>query len=138
MKFLMIILTGIITVPAWGQGTLSVEVTNIKAATGSIRVALFDSEKDFLEKPLHGKVVKALQNKVVVHFENLPAGDFAISVIHDENENGDLDSNIMGIPKEGFGFGNDAMGMFGPPSFEKAKIKWDGKEKKVGVKLKYM
>ena len=124
--------------PTFCQGTLSVEVTNIKEAKGTIRVALFDNEKDFLKKPLHGKIVKASQDKIQVNFDNLPAGEYAISVIHDENENGDLDSNLMGIPKEGFGFGNDAMGMFGPPSFEKAKIKWDGSEMKVGVKIKYM
>jgi len=59
---------------------------------------------------------------VAVVFENLEPGDYAVSVIHDRNNNGKLDTNRLGIPKEGFAFGNNAMGIFGPPSFENAKV----------------
>jgi uncharacterized protein (DUF2141 family) len=104
------------------QAKLEVTVRNIKEAKGTIRVGLFTNENDFLKKAAEGKVVKAKQGELTVVFENLKPGDYAVSVIHDENENGELDSNMVGIPKEGFAFGNNAMGMFGPPSFEKAKV----------------
>ena len=120
------------------QGNLSVTVTNVKEAKGKIQVGLFTDKGTFLKEAKLGKSAVAQLNEVTVVFENLPVGDYAISVIHDENENGELDSNFMGIPKEGFGFGNNAMGMFGPPSFEDALIKWDGQTKSVGVRLKYM
>ena len=111
---------------------------NIRAEKGNIMVGLFNNEDDFLKKALHGKVVKASGTTVTVLFENLPAGDYAVSIVHDENENGEMDTNMVGLPKEGFAFGNNAMGMFGPPSFDKAKVQLDGKPQKQDITLKYM
>lgn len=120
------------------QGSIEVTVKNIKEAKGSIRVGLFNNEETFLEKPIEGKVVKATNGEVTVVFEGLPTGNYAISIIHDENDNGELDSNIMGIPKEGFAFGNNAMGMFGPPDFDKAKVSVNGQKVRQEITLKYM
>lgn len=118
-------------------GKLSVVITGINEARGNIRVGLFDNEGNFLKKTVKGKTVKAGVDKVTVAFEDVTPGEYAVSVIHDANENGELDSNFMGIPQEGFGFGNNAMGTFGPPSFEKAKVRWAGKDMNVEIKLKY-
>src|SRR3954470_1547612 len=104
------------------QSTLEVVVKNLKEVKGTIRVGLFSNENDFLKKAIEGKVVKATANEITVTFENIKEGDYALSVIHDENENGELDKNMFGMPKEGFAFGNNAMGTFGPPSFEEAKV----------------
>ena len=124
---------------SWGQtASLEVKVNNIKSQTGTIRVGLFTNEKDFLKNAVMGKVVKPDGNEIVVVFENLVPGDYALSVIHDENENGKLDSNGLGIPIEGFAFGNNAMGAFGPPSFAKARMKIEGKDVSCIIKLKYM
>jgi uncharacterized protein (DUF2141 family) len=118
--------------------SLSITIKNIKEPKGSIRVGLFNDEDKFLKDPFDGKVVDVKGTEVTVVFENLKPGDYAISVIHDENANGELDSNVMGIPKEGFGFGNDAMGMFGPPSFDKAKITLTDKPQTQVIKMKYL
>jgi uncharacterized protein (DUF2141 family) len=134
-----IALAGIFTIISsalFAQNKLEVTVRNIKEAKGTIRVGLFTSEKDFLKTAAEGKVVKANAKEITVVFENLKSGDYAVSVIHDENENGELDSNMVGIPKEGFAFGNNAMGTFGPPSFDKAKVSLIKNEKQV-VELKY-
>jgi len=120
------------------QASLEVTVKNIKASKGTIRVGLFDNEKDFLKKAVFGKVVKATGTEITVVFENLQPGDYGLSAIHDENENGELDSNILGLPKEGFAFGNNAMGMFGPPDFEKAKVKIEDKLIRQEISLKYL
>ena len=82
--------------------------------------------------------MEAKEGKIVVVFENVPVGSYALSVIHDENENFELDSNFFGIPKEGFGFGNDAMGSFGPPSFEKTLVKVGDGKNQCGVSLKHL
>jgi uncharacterized protein (DUF2141 family) len=119
------------------QGNIEVTVKNIEEAKGSIRIGLFTNETDFLKKVAEGKVVKATGSEVKVVFENLKAGEYAVSVIHDENENGELDTNGIGMPKEGFAFGNNAMGMFGPPSFEKAKVVVDKETIKQVIELKY-
>lgn len=106
----------------WSQTSLEVSVKNIRNTNGSIRVALFTNAEDFLKKAVKNKVLKVEGSEMTVLFEGLEPGDYAISIIHDENDNGGLDSNAIGIPREGFGFSNNARGMFGPPSFEKAKI----------------
>jgi len=124
---------------AFGQhASLEVTVKNIKEAKGEIRVGLFDNEKDFLEKAVIGKIVKASGAEVTVLFENVKPGDYGLSVFHDENENGELDSNFVGIPKEGFAFGNNAMGMFGPPSFDKALVHLKDEKVVQVISLKYL
>ena len=125
-------------VSASAQEILHVEVTNIKNANGTVRVGLFDTDDNFLKNAVAGQTVKVKGEKVEVTFKNIPPGEYAISVIHDENENGELDSNMFGMPKEGFGFGNDAMGTFGPPSFDKAKVKVDGQSQKQVIKMRYL
>ena len=125
------------SVEIFAQSSLEIHVENIKSKKGSIRFGLFTSEADYLKNPVEKRVIKSTGKDVTIVFENLQPGDYALSVIHDENENGELDSNALGIPKEGFGFGNNALGSFGPPSFEKAKIKIADQDVKQDIKLKY-
>lgn len=122
-KILLVEVMLCVSISMFGQEMLRVEVVNIKNNSGSIRVGLFDNEKDFLKKAVLGESVSADSGKVVIVFEKIPAGEYGLSVIHDENNNEELDLNFLGIPREGFGFGNDAKGTFGPPSFDKAKVK---------------
>lgn len=105
------------------QSKVEVVVDGIRDTVGTIHVALFKEPGTFLKKPLSGKSIKAAKGRAVIVFEGVDQGTYAISVIHDANRNGKLDTNFFGIPKEGFGFSNDAMGKFGPPSFEKASFK---------------
>ncbi len=58
-------------------------------------------------------------------FSGIPNGDYTIAVFHDINNNGKLDKNFLGIPKEGYAFSKNAMGTFGPPNFDKAQFKLD-------------
>lgn len=132
------LMTVLVITSSFAQQVLHVEVTNIKNSSGTIMVGLFKSEETFLKEAFIGRTVKAGNEKVSVTFENIPPGEYAISVIHDENENAELDSNFFGIPKEGFGFGNDAMGTFGPPSFDKAKVKLNGEESRQVIKMRYL
>jgi uncharacterized protein (DUF2141 family) len=131
-------LLGLISTTTFAQTRLEVTIRNVKESKGNLRVGLFTNEKDFLKNAAVGKVVKAQQGEVKVVFENLQPGDYAVSVIHDQNENGELDSNFVGIPTEGFAFGNNAMGTFGPPAFEKAKIViGKNKDEEQAIDLRY-
>lgn len=107
---------------AVAQSRVEIIVTNVRDTSGTILVALFTDAKTFLKKPTFGKMTKALTGQASVVFENLSPGVYAASIIHDANSNRKLDTNFIGLPREGFGFSNDAMGAFGPPSFEKAKF----------------
>ncbi len=116
------------------QGKLEVTIKNVKESKGTIRVALFNSENDFLKQPIESKVVKASATETNVVFDNLKPGEYAISVIHDVNENKELDKGFMGIPQEPYGFSNDARGKFGPPSYEESKLTVKG-DLKTSIKV---
>ncbi len=134
-KLILSIVLGMLTATGWSQ-TMEVVIKNIDESTGNIAVALFSNETDFLKKRFAAKQVKADKGEVHVIFENIPAGQYALSAYHDANTNGELDKNLIGIPKEGFGFSNDAMGTFGPPDFKKASFVWKGGHV-VSLALKY-
>lgn len=138
MKGLLWLCVVMITAPPLnGQNKLVVTVEAIREQKGSVMVGLFRTKDDFMKKATYGKVVPANSEKVHVIFENLEPGEYGISIIHDINDNGELDTNAFGIPKEGFGFGNNAMGLFGPPSFEKAKIAINRDEVQHVLRVKY-
>lgn len=121
------------------QTKLQVTVKNIKGHKGNIMVGIFDSNENFLKKPLDGRMVQASGDSIIVVFENLKPGKYAVSVLHDANKNKDLDQNKLGIPKEGFGFSNNVTGAMGPPSFERALIDLtQDQNMDIDIKMKYM
>ena len=135
MKTLMILLAVFLAHASFSQ-KLTVRIENVRDDQGQVAVALFDNENDFPKKRVQGKLTPATKGAVEVVFENLHDGEYAISVMHDSNKNGEMDSNMFGMPKEGFGFSNNVMGFMGSPSFEKAKFKLS--KDPVVIKLKYL
>lgn len=95
------------------QSSLTVVIAELQNNSGRVIVALLDSD----EKDVTDLSTFITDKKCKVTFRNLEHGQYAVRFIHDENENKKLDTNILGIPKEGFGFSNDAMGKFGPKKF---------------------
>ncbi|MBV1775422.1 DUF2141 domain-containing protein [Burkholderiaceae bacterium DAT-1] len=114
---------------------LQVEVKGVEEASGMVQVALFNSEGTWLNKRFTSMSASARKGTVSVTFKDIPMGDYAISVYHDVNGNGKLDSNFIGMPSEPYGFSNDAKGMFGPAKFEDAKFKVEGKETAIRINL---
>lgn len=110
--------------PLSGQHTLRLEVSGLKKPEGNLMVAVFDSEKTFLsEDRVKGIIVEVDRaGQVNVDVPGLPFGHYAVSVYHDENGNGQLDTNFLGIPRESYGFSNNARGTMGPPKFEAARF----------------
>ncbi|AXA93265.1 DUF2141 domain-containing protein [Massilia sp. YMA4] len=102
---------------------MTVGIEGLKNANGQVLVAVFDRAADFLKQPVRVAAVTAQQGKVRVSIAGLPAGDYALSVFQDENGNGKLDKNVIGMPVEPYGFSNDAAGSFGPPSFQDAAVR---------------
>lgn len=119
----------------YAQHRVELTVRGIEKMKGSVLVAVYNSEESFMKKHLVAKKVNVSGSEVTVVFENVKPGDYAITTFHDENNNNKLDTNFFGIPNESYGFSNDARGAFGPPSFEKAKVKVDG-NKKLVINLK--
>ncbi len=81
-------------------------------------------------------MIKPKGRKATCSFKNVKPGAYAVSVMHDIDNDGELDTNMVGRPKEPWGVSNDAPAeRFGPPKFEAAKFKYSGKETKLQVKL---
>lgn len=130
----LMLTSALFAVQAWA-GDLTVEVIGIAQAKGDVQVALFDQQGQWLRKAVASKKVVAAEGKVEIVFENLPDGEYGLSVFHDLNSNGKLDMNMIGIPTEPYGFSNDAAGSFGPPSFADAKVKLEQSKKTISIRL---
>jgi uncharacterized protein (DUF2141 family) len=82
-------------------------------------------------------VMKVPSSKARCDFEGIPPGTYALVVLHDENMNGKVDTNWIGIPKEGYGFSNDAKASFSAPSFQDASFLYDGQMLEMTINLHY-
>jgi uncharacterized protein (DUF2141 family) len=108
---------------------LTAEVGQLRNDKGTIFCSLFNSEEGFptLEsKAFRLGQAKPKDKRAVCDFGSVPAGTYAVSVIHDENDNKKLDTNFFGAPIEGYGASNDARSSFGPPKFKDAKFDYKG------------
>ena len=120
--------------PTNDSHSLTVVIKNFKNTNGKAQITYFSSEERFLKEGETVTVDIESQDEITVVFEGVKSHKIAVSVIHDENENGDLDTGVFGIPTEDYGFSNDAKGSFGPPSFEDCIIEMSG-DKTVKINL---
>lgn len=104
------------------KGTLVVKVMDFESGDGNLEMTLYNQEKGFpeeLEYSVDTKVQK-LNGKTtaVMRWENLPYGDYALAGMHDENGNGEMDYNWIGMPTEGYCFSNDVKPVLSAPSYK--------------------
>jgi len=110
------------------SGNLSIKVSNISPVEGKLYIAIYTSADTYmdLEKTAFQKVADIESETETIIIENIPDGEYAVTVFQDLNANGELDTRGFGIPKEPYGFSNDARGSFGPPKFKTAKFDFSG------------
>jgi uncharacterized protein (DUF2141 family) len=98
--------------PIAQAGELTVTISDIRNPKGTLMVAVEKSDAGWndQEKPVAAQKIAANGKEVVLKFD-LPAGEYAVQVLHDENDNGKLDTNFMGMPTEGYGFSNNPQVM---------------------------
>jgi uncharacterized protein (DUF2141 family) len=120
---------------------IHVQIQNIKNSTGTVACALFESPEGFpieyLRYATNIMVIKIRDTQARCDFLDIPPGTYALAVVHDENMNGKLDTNLLGIPREGYGFSNDARGLLGAPSFSAGSFKYDGQNLGLEISLHY-
>jgi uncharacterized protein (DUF2141 family) len=123
---------------AASAGDLTVTVDHVRSDRGAILAALYDSEASFMKQPLARATfkVQAATGEVQYVFHDLAAGKYALTAFHDENANGQLDKNLIGIPKEGYGFSN-SKGAVRPPAFSQAAFEFDGTTQSIIITLRY-
>jgi len=116
--------------------TLSIEFEGLKTEKGKLFVALYNSEEDFLKNEMKGSIVDISNGKAVASFDNLEKGIYAISSFYDKNDNGKMDTNFLGIPKEPTAMSNNAKGSFGPPKYRDAKFTISTGNTNIKIKFK--
>ncbi|MDB5748117.1 MAG: hypothetical protein JWP72_2965 [Massilia sp.] len=101
--------------------TVEVRVSGVSGARGNVSVAVCDKER-FLKQCAYSASAPAQAGETIVVVKDVPPGTWAVLAYQDENNNGELDRNLIGMPKEPYGFSRDARSKFGPPRFEDAVI----------------
>ena len=124
---------------AVGTSELAVDVSHMRSAKGMVRVCLTADPDNF---PACVDDAKALTRTLpaavrTTSFPGLPQRGYALAIIHDENSNSKLDT-IAGIPREGYGFSNNAAVRFGPPRFSAARFMLAGDAEMQQVRMRYI
>ena len=118
-------------------GDVTVTLSDIRAQTGIIKLGLVDSTDawDGKAKPVHGAGGPPSGDTQVFTFKDVAPGRYAVMVTHDENGNGKLDTNMIGMPVEGYGFSNNPKVMR-KPTFDEAVFEVGADGASINVELR--
>lgn len=121
---------------------IHVEIPNIRNNAGAVACALFSAPEGFPSKFMRfaQKIVmtKVQGREARCDFAGIEPGTYALAVIHDENLNGELDTNFLGVPTEGYGFSSGAEASFSAPSFSDASFAYhNGQVLNLAISLDY-
>lgn len=123
------------------RSTLTLQLTDLRNHQGVICVVLFDSSEGFpsdSDKAVRSGCFSIDEVPCELRFENLPFGQYAAAVHHDENMDGKLNCNALGIPKEGIGFSGNPRIWKGAPPFQKAAFEFAPDSTIVTITMKYL
>jgi uncharacterized protein (DUF2141 family) len=121
-----------------GVGSIDAQITRLRNDHGQVICTLYTPSDRFPEHshkgmtiavPIHG-------NRATCRFNNVPYGDYAIVAFHDENHDGEFNQNVLGMPKEGFGFSKDPSTLK-KPVFNDAKFTVDQPVVNLTIRLNY-
>lgn len=121
------------------KGKIIVKVINIRSNQGNIRSQLYDDPNYFPTKTdgaLKKTLGKITNNESILIFDGLKYGEYAITVHHDEDLDGWMNKNILGLPAEGWGISKNPILIFSLPSFDEAKIKLNSAITRVTIEMK--
>lgn len=121
--------------------TVSANVVNLRSQKGNVVCRLYRSEADFPRSPtgnVRKKVTVVPGRPTRCTFENVAPGTYAMTFIHDENDNGKLDKNFLGMPTEGYGVSNNRTYATKAPSWSECKFAVErGTQRNLGIELRY-
>jgi uncharacterized protein (DUF2141 family) len=137
----LIVLTAILCLTrSYGQNT-TIKISDIRSGKGQIILNVFKNSEDYENEKVSKKLIfekKAISNDLMIINCDLEPGTYGITLIDDENKNGELNKNFIGIPKEGFGFSNFFMEKMKKPVFDDFKITIKNANNKITIRVKYM
>jgi len=121
-------------------GNIHVVVEGVGDIKGQIGILLFNVKEGFPtdnDKALKQVLIPLNDKKLSYTFRDISYGRYAVSIMHDENMNDKLDSNLFGIPKEGIGVSNNAKGMLSAPKFVDASFMLEAPDFTTTIELSY-
>jgi uncharacterized protein (DUF2141 family) len=121
-------------------GKISVQISGFKTNKGLLRIVLFNQSQGFPSDYTYGLIIKSYpidSTFISTTFDTLAYGDYAVSVLHDENQNEILDTNIFGMPKEGYGVSNNVNPRLRAPRFDEARFTLKEAQKNIEIILHY-
>ena len=119
--------------------SLQVQIHQARSDRGKILILVFDRAEGFpdqIEKAFKRLFVNPKNGKAELSLDDIPAGKYAITVLHDEDDNGVMNTNLLGLPEEKYGFSNNPKSYFGPPSFEKSAIQMGTENRTIQINLR--
>ena len=121
------------------SATLTVVISDVRSDIGVLNIGIYDNKNDWLgSSTVQKRSLTVREHKVggvvTTSFEVEP-GEYAISVHHDDNDNGKMDTNFIGIPKEPTGLSNGAVPKFGPPKYKDAAFRVGNEGLEMPIKL---
>jgi uncharacterized protein (DUF2141 family) len=120
--------------------SISASVTGLRNDAGQVGCLLFGSADGFPREPnkaVARRLVPISGKAALCVFPPVRPGTYAVIAMHDENSNGKLDRNILGMPTEGFGTTGPDRGRFGPPKFEDAAFQYSGGAMTLSIMIRY-
>ncbi|WP_247895779.1 DUF2141 domain-containing protein [Azospirillum brasilense] len=116
---------------------LAVTVQGVRNGEGEVVLAVCEEAAYPAGRCAFRATAPAVEGSVRIAVPDLPPGTYALRAYHDENGNGRLDRNLLGVPREGFGFGNDAPVLLAPPSFRDAAVTVGAEDVETALTLRY-
>lgn len=120
-------------------GDIRVTVTSLASTKGQVLAALYNSSEGFPSndsKVYRSVSATAEKPKTTLTFKDIPYGTYAIAILHDEDGDGEMDTNLLGIPQEGYGASNNPDAIFSAPTFEEARFELNESEKNLLIHLR--
>src|SRR5262249_12421185 len=120
-------------------GTIVVSIEGFRNAAGHARVALFNGDAGFPDgESAYRKAVADIDGgRAELRFADVPPGEYAVAMYHDENDDGKLNKGLFGIPKEGYGVSNNVSHATRAPRFAEARFQFDGMSQTVSIRVHY-
>ena len=134
LKLFIAILLSISSFASAQNLNLTVSVSGLKNNTGKLTVELYNTKSKFLKTAYKTLSSEINSNTATITFTGVPKSEYSVMVYHDENNNGKLDKNFIGMPKEPVACSNNAKGFMGPPKYEDAKFTITA-DSKINIKM---
>ncbi|WP_340094608.1 DUF2141 domain-containing protein [Nostoc punctiforme] len=133
-------LTGSLQTQAFSNSNLLITIQGLKNQRGQVCLSLFANGRGFPSREtnaVQARCVKVTSTPLIVKFENLKPGSYAVAAFHDINGDGKLHLNALGIPTEEFGFSQNPQIVAGPPKFQDSAVFVVGSETDIQIQLQY-